>query len=599
MDKDKLYKDNNAFLPVSKRDMESRGISRLDFVMVTGDAYVDHPSFAHAIVSRWLEAHGYSVGIIAQPDWQKTESFTALGKPRLGFLISAGNMDSMVNLYTVNKKRRARDMYSPGGRAGRRPARTTQVYAKKIREAYGDIPVIIGGIEASLRRFAHYDYWSGKVMPSILASSGADILIYGMGERALLEVADALAGGLPPEHITYVGGTVYKAEGLDRVYGYVEVPGENEVAGSKEKYNEAFVRQSSDRENILVQKHKSCYIIQNPPAAALSTAEMDEVYSLPYARMAHPMYAKPVPALEEVKFSITATRGCIGGCSFCALNYHQGKEVVWRSVESIVKEAEIMAADPGFKGYIHDVGGPTANLYGAYCGRKEGVCTKRRCLVPEPCPNLREGSAAYLELLGKLRRLEGIKKVFIRSGIRHDLALMDKSGRFIRELAKHHVSGQLKLAPEHVCPNVLDKMGKPDIKVYERFCDIFNRESKKAGRKQYVLPYFMSSHPGCTMKEAHVLAGYLHDSGFVPEQAQDFYPTPGTLATCMYYTGADPYTGRKVYVERDPVRKAAQRALIGQRGGGKKTPKKEIYGKTRKGAPGSAKGGKKGRGRRA
>ncbi len=550
-------------MPVSKEDLVERGIDQLDFVLVTGDAYVDHPSFAHAVVSRWLQAYGYSVGIIAQPDWKDAEAFTLLGRPRLGFLISAGNMDSMVNLYTVNKKRRAKDLYSPGGKTGRRPARTTQVYAKKIREAYGDIPIVTGGIEASLRRFAHYDYWSGKVMPSILASSGADLLIYGMGEKALLEMAEGLAGGLDIRHITYVNGTVYKADDLEKVYEFTEIPSENDVTGDKSKYNKAFQIQSKNRQDVLVQRHKSGYIVQNPPAEKLTGEEMDSVYALPYTRQAHPMYRQPIPALEEVKFSITATRGCVGECAFCALNFHQGKDVVWRSEDSIVEEAEQMAQDAGFKGYIHDVGGPTANLYGARCNRKGGPCNSRRCLVPKPCPHLVEGSRAYVKLLRRLRTVRGVKKVFIRSGIRHDLALMDKSGTFIRELAKHHVSGQLKLAPEHVCDHVLHIMGKPGIKVYEAFCDIFNKESKKAGKKQYVLPYLMSSHPGCRMEDAVKLAEYIRDSGFAPEQAQDFYPTPGTLATCIYYTGVDPFTGKKVYVERDAGRKAMQRALVG------------------------------------
>jgi len=551
-----------GFLPVSKKDMAEMEIEELDFIMVTGDAYVDHPSFAHALISRWLVAHGYSVGIIAQPEWVKKEAFMVMGKPRLGFLISAGNMDSMVNIFTVNKKRRSRDMYSPGGKAGRRPPRATQVYTQKIREAYGDVPVIAGGIEASLRRFAHYDYWDNRVLPSLLVSSGADILVYGMGEKAILEAAEALDGGLAVKDITYIKGTVYKADTLERVYDYEEIPSENRVIGDKRYYAEAFVKQMRGRRKVLVQRHKDCWVVQNPEAGQLKRSEMDFAYSLPYKRAAHPMYGKPVPALDEVKFSITATRGCIGECAFCALSYHQGKAVVSRSEESVVSEAESFAGEMDFKGIIHDVGGPTANLYGAKCTNPEGVCNARRCMVPKPCRFFKENQASYLRLLKRIRELPGIKRVFVRSGIRHDVALLDKSGKFIRELARHHVSGQLKLAPEHVRDSVLKVMGKPDIKLYERFCDKFNEESKKAGRKQYVLPYLMSSHPGCDMEDAIYLAEYLRDSGFSPEQAQDFYPTPGTLATCMYYTGFDPFDGRKLFVEKNPERKAMQRALI-------------------------------------
>ncbi|MDL2237332.1 YgiQ family radical SAM protein [Christensenellaceae bacterium OttesenSCG-928-K19] len=551
-----------GFLPVNKKDMREQDIEQLDFVLVTGDAYVDHPSFAHAVISRYLVGHGYSVGILAQPNWKTGDAFKALGRPRLGFLISAGNMDSMVNLYTAAKKRRGRDLYSPGGKAGKRPARTTQVYAKKIREAYGDVPIIVGGIEASLRRFAHYDYWENKILPSILASSGADLLVYGMGERAIVEIAEALDGGLKVRDVTYVRGTVYKAENLERVYDYVELPGENKVNGEKHVFAEAFLTQMQNRRDVLVQQHKSCYIVQNPPANKLTQKELDFVYALPYQRRAHPAYTQPVPALDEVKFSITATRGCVGECAFCALYYHQGKELVWRSENSVLQEAEAFLADKEFKGYIHDVGGPTANLYGTKCTNPAGVCAKRRCLVPVPCKHLKEGQRAYVKLLGKLRGLQGVKKVFIRSGVRHDLALMDKSGLFIRELAKHHVSGQLKLAPEHASRRVTELMGKPPIERYEQFCRAFERESKKVGKKQHVLPYYMCAHPGCTLDDAIVLAEYMRDSGFCPEQAQEFYPTPGTLASCMYYTGLNPLTGREVFVEKSVEGKAMQRALM-------------------------------------
>ncbi len=551
-----------GFLPTNKKDLKEMGIESLDFVLVTGDAYVDHPSFAHAVISRYLVAHGYSVGIIAQPDWRNAGAIKSLGKPRLAFLISAGNMDSMVNIFTVNKKRRARDMFSPGGKTGRRPARSTAVYTRMIRESYGDVPVVIGGIEASLRRFAHYDYWDNKVLPSILASSGADLLIYGMGERPIIEVAEALSGGIAVSDITYVNGTVYKAKDLARVYDYVEIPGENKIVGDKKSYSEAFLKQMHERSAVLVQPHKSCYIVQNPPAEPLSTEELDFVYSLPYKRAAHPSYDKLVPALEEVKYSITAVRGCVGACSFCALYYHQGKDIVSRSEQSVLEEASGFAAEREFKGNIHDVGGPTANMYGLACVNPAGRCYSRRCLTPKPCRFLRENHASYARMLKKLRELPGVKRVFIRSGIRHDLALLEKDGSFIRELAGHYVSGQLRLAPEHVCPDVLRRMGKPDIELYERFCQRFDAASKKAGKKQYVLPYFMSSHPGCEMGDAVRLAEYVRDCGFMPEQAQDFYPTPGTLSTCIYYTGFDPATGKPVYVEKQPERKAMQRALI-------------------------------------
>lgn len=552
----------NEFLPTTKKELKQQEIEQLDFVLVTGDAYVDHPSFAHAVISRYLVAHGYSVGIISQPNWKIADEFKTLGRPKLGFLISAGNMDSMVNLFTVNKKRRARDMYTAGGKTGKRPARTTQVYAKKIREAYGNIPIIIGGIEASLRRFAHYDYWDNRVLPSILTSSGADLLVYGMGERTIVEIAEALAGGLDVADVTYINGTVYKAETLERVYDYVEIPDENKVVGDKKQYADAFLKQMHDREHVLVQKHKSCYVVQNPPAEALSSEELDFVYELPYVRMAHSRYDKPVPALEEIRYSITAVRGCVGACSFCALYYHQGKEVVSRTQSSVINEAVLFTGEPEFKGYVHDVGGPTANMYGLSCKNPKGRCNKRRCLTPQPCKWLVENHGAYLQLLGKLRGLPKIKKVFIRSGIRHDLALLDKSGSFIRELAKHYVSGQLRLAPEHVDEVVLKCMGKPNIEKYEQFCGRFDMASKKAGKQQYVLPYFMSSHPGCTMTQAVQLAEYVRDAGATPEQVQDFYPTPGTLATCMYYLGFDPATGKQLYVEKQQEQKAMQRALL-------------------------------------
>ncbi|HBU12956.1 MAG TPA: YgiQ family radical SAM protein [Clostridiales bacterium] len=549
----------DGFLPINKNDLKKQGIEQLDFVLVTGDAYVDHPSFAHAVISRWLVAYGYSVGIIAQPNWKDTEAFRVLGRPKLAFLVSAGNMDSMVNLYTSLKKRRGRDMYAPGGKTGKRPARTTQVYTKKIREAYGDIPVVIGGIEPSLRRFAHYDYWENKVLPSILASSGADLLVYGMGEKPMLEIAEALSGGLLVRDVTYIRGTAYKTDSLKRVYDYVELASENAVNGDKKAYAEAFLTQMTDREHVLTQKHKSGYIVQNPPAEKLTQGELDAVYALPYRRKSHPGYAQPIPALSEVAFSITAMRGCVGACAFCAIYYHQGKEITWRSEKSVLEEAERLTKEKGFKGYIHDVGGPTANLYGASCKNPKGMCGRRRCLVPKPCRYFTEGQAAYVALLRKLRQVPGVKKVFIRSGIRHDVALLDKKGAFIKELARHHVSGQLKLAPEHVNGEVTRLMGKPEIEVYEQFCRAFSAASEK---KQYVLPYYMCAHPGCGLLEAVQLAEHMRDSGFCPEQAQEFYPTPGTLATCMYYTGIDPLTGKTVFVEKQQEGRAMQRALM-------------------------------------
>ncbi len=551
-----------GFLPTTKQEMKSMGIDRLDFILITADAYVDHPSFAHAVVSRYLVAHGYTVGIIAQPNWKNTDDFRRLKEPKLGFLISGGNMDSMVNLFTSSKKRRAKDLYSPGGKTTYRPERATIVYAKKVREVYGNVPIIIGGIEASLRRFAHYDYWDNKVMPSILADSKADILVYGMGERALVQIAQGLEGGLAVKDITYVNGTMYRAENLERVYEYKEIASEAAVMKDKNAFADAFVVQMHERNKVLCQKSKREYVVQNPPEEPLLQEEMDFIYSLPYKRAPHPKYTLPIPAFSEVKYSISATRGCVGGCAFCALYYHQGKNITYRSEKSILEEANIFLQEKGFKGYIHDVGGPTANFYGLKCTNKNGMCNKRRCLTPTPCKFLRENHGEYLSVLKKLREIPGIKKVFIRSGIRFDYALMDKSGRFIRELAKNHVSGQLKLAPEHVSDNVLACMGKPNMKVYERFCEIFNRESAKTGKKQYILPYFMSSHPGCEIKDAVRLAQYVKENGFAPEQAQDFYPTPGTLASCMYYTQKDPYTKKDIYVPRDKHEKEMQRALI-------------------------------------
>ncbi len=546
------------FLPMSKSEY---GNLPLDFVLVTGDAYVDHPSFANALIGRWLKLNGYSVGVIAQPGWNSPADFERLGRPRLGFLVSAGNMDSMVNLYTVNKRKRRTDAYSPGGQTGLRPRRASIVYTNKIREAFGDVPVILGGIEASLRRFAHYDYWDDAVRESILADSGADLLVYGMGENPILEIAEALDAGIGISDITYVKGTCYTAKNLDKVYEYVKTPSFDEVKSDKRKYCEAFMVQSDERENPVVQMQRDFYIVANPPAAPLSQEVMDRIYGMDFAGKPHPSYTENIPALEEVRFSITSQRGCIGGCAYCSLYYHQGRELQKRSRESILAEGKKMTASKDFKGYIHDVGGPTANFYGAACLNPKGVCTKRKCLVPEKCKYLRIDHAEYVDILKKLRALPGVKKVFIRSGIRFDYALMDND-EFIRELAAHHVSGQLKVAPEHVSDGVLRLMGKPSVEVYKKFVNKFNTISKRLHLKQYVLPYFISSHPGCTLRDAVELAEYLRDTGFLPEQVQDFYPTPGTVATCMYYTGMDPKTGKSVYVAKTAEEKAMQRALM-------------------------------------
>lgn len=547
-----------SFLPMTAAELDGR---ELDFILVTGDAYVDHPSFANALIGKWLELNGYGVGIIAQPDWNSLEDFKKLGRPRLGFLVSAGNMDSMVNLYTVNKHRRREDAYSPGGKAGLRPKRATIVYTNKIREAYGDVPVIVGGVEASLRRFAHYDYWDDAVRQSILADSGADLLVYGMGENPILEIADALASGLGVRDVTYVNGTCYPAHGLELVYGYKETPSFEEVLKHKRSYCDAFVLEMDERDAPVAQMQRDFYVVQNPPAEPLTEEQMDRVYGMDFAYRPHPSYKENIPALEEVKFSLTTQRGCIGGCAYCSIYYHQGKHLQNRSRQSILDEAKKMTADREFKGYIHDVGGPTANFYGAGCTNPKGVCTKRRCLAPQKCKYLRVSHAEYVGLLKQLRALPGVKKVFVRSGVRHDYALMDNDA-FIRELAAHHVSGQLRVAPEHVSGDVLRIMGKPDIDKYKQFVNKFNNVSNRLHIKQYVLPYFLSSHPGCTLTDAVALAEFIRDEGFIPDQVQDFYPTPGTIATCMYYTGMDPYTKKPVYVAKSPREKDMQRALM-------------------------------------
>ena len=546
------------FLPMFKTECESLP---LDFVLVTGDAYVDHPSFANALIGRWLQLNGYSVGVIAQPDWNITGDFIRLGRPRLGFLVSAGNMDSMVNLYTVGRKKRKTDAYSPGGKTGLRPKRASIVYVNKIREAFGDVPVILGGIEASLRRFAHYDYWDDGVRQSILADSGADLLVYGMGEAPILEIAEALSAGIGVSDVTYVKGTCFTAKDLDRVYEYVSTPSLAEVKSDKRKYCDAYNIQSDEREVPVAQMQQDFYVVANPPAEPLSQQVLDRIYGMDFQGRPHPHYLQDIPALEEVRFSITSQRGCIGGCAYCSIYYHQGRNLQRRSEESILIEAEKMTANKDFKGYIHDVGGPTANFYGARCLNPKGVCTKRKCLVPEKCRFLRVDHSEYINILKKLRALPRVKKVFIRSGIRYDYALMD-DGAFIRELAAHHVSGQLKVAPEHVSDDVLRIMGKPSLENYKKFVNKFNTVSKRLQLKQYILPYFISSHPGCTLRDAVELAEYLRDTGFMPDQVQDFYPTPGTAATCMYYTGLDPKTKKAVYVAKTVQEKAMQRALM-------------------------------------
>ena len=551
--------------------MAARGWEDYDFLVITGDAYVDHPSFGPAIISRVLEAEGYRVAVMAQPDWRKPSSFTDLGRPRLGVLISGGNIDSMVAHYTAARKRRHDDAYSPGNRAGLRPDRATIVYANRIREVFGDIPLIIGGLEASLRRFAHYDYWEDKVRRSILFDAQADLLVYGMGETATREIAARLASGTPVGEITDVKGTCFAAKDPSAcVYPRVEVPSFETVAADRRCYAMAnkveYEEHDPVRGRAILQRHGDRLLITNPPAMPLTTAELDAVAELPYVREPHPMYDSMggVPAIEEVRFSVIHNRGCFGACNFCSLAFHQGRMITSRSHESVIREVTALTRHPGFKGYIHDVGGPTANFRRPSCQKqlKVGLCKNRACLAPEPCPNLDADHTDYLMLLRKLRQIPGIKKVFIRSGIRFDFMMEDKSGEFFAELVQHHISGQLKVAPEHCVNSVLDEMGKPHIEVYERFRQKYERLNRRYGKEQYLVPYLMSSHPGCTMADAVRLAEWLHKTGRQPEQVQDFYPTPGTLSTCMYHTGLDPRTMEPVYVPRDPHEKAMQRALM-------------------------------------
>lgn len=559
------------FLPISKKDMKKRGWDTVDFVYIIGDAYVDHSSFGPAIISRVLESRGFRVGIISQPDWTVDESVCVFGEPRLGFLVSGGNMDPMVNHYTVSKKRRKSDAYTPGGVTGKRPDHATVVYCNLIRRTYKNTPIIIGGIEASLRRMAHYDYWSDSLKRSILLDSQADIISYGMGERSIVEIAEALDSGIDVRDITFIEGTVYKTKDIESVYDYVMLPSFEDLKRDRLEFAKSFNTQYRNTDPFsgkrLVEPYdKGIYVVQNPPAKPLTQMEMDDVYALPFMNTYHPSYEKAggVPAINEIKFSITSNRGCFGSCSFCALAFHQGRIIQARSHESIIAEATEMTKAPDFKGYIHDVGGPTANFRHPACEKqlKSGACQNRQCLFPEPCKNLKADHKDYVALLRKLRSLPKVKKVFVRSGIRFDYALADKDDTFIRELCRYHVSGQLRVAPEHVSDNVLRLMGKPENSVYEKFVNKCNRINEKNGMKQYLVPYLMSSHPGSTLKDAIELAEYVRDIGYMPEQVQDFYPTPSTISTCMYYTGVDPRNMQPVYVAKNPHEKAMQRALI-------------------------------------
>lgn len=562
---------DNMFLPVTREEMTERGWDRPDFVYVNGDAYVDHPSFGPAIISRVLENAGFRVAMLSQPDYKSADDFKRFGKPRLGFLVSAGNIDSMVAHYTVSKKKRNYDYYSPGGKMGNRPDRAVIVYCNRIREAYGDVPIIIGGLEASLRRFAHYDYWDNKVRRSILVDSRADILTYGMGENILLRIAHLLDKGIPVKKIHDVRGTVYLTSLDDKVhFPRVDTFTYDELKTDKQKYAEAYKIQYLNQDSIsgkaITEIYDGKMLVQNPPMPPLEREELDAVYALPFTRTYHPMYEKDggVPGIEEVRFSIAHNRGCFGGCNFCALTFHQGRTVRSRSIESCVKEAEQIASMPDFKGYIHDVGGPTANFRGPACEKqlKDGVCLNRKCLAPTPCKKLKADHTEYIELLRAIERVKGVKKVFIRSGIRYDYMLEDKDPTFFRKLVTDHVSGQLKVAPEHICDNVLNMMGKPSVKVYEKFKERYFKYSKECGKEQYIVPYLMSSHPGSTLNDALEIALYLKRNGIRPEQVQDFYPTPGTVSTVMYYTGINPLNGKSVYCTTDYREKQLQRALL-------------------------------------
>ena len=556
------------FLPVTKEEMLERGWSQPDFVYVNGDAYVDHPSFGAAIITRVLEAHGFKVCMLAQPNWKTTDDFKRFGKPRLGFLVSSGNIDSMVNHYTVSKRHRKQDLYSNNGESGHRPDRAVIVYCQKIREAYKDATIIIGGIEASLRRLAHYDYWDDKVRQSILVDSSADLCMFGMGENSIIEIAEALDSGIEVQYLTYLDGTVYRTKDLSNIgEDYILLPSYEEIKNDKKAYAKSFYQQYLNTDHyaskILVEPYQGFYIVQNHPNRPLTQLEFDDTYALPYMRTYHPMY-EYIPAIEEVKFSLISNRGCFGACNFCALNFHQGRIIQTRSHESLIQEAKGLIQDPDFKGYIHDVGGPTANFRQPACKKQEthGACPNKQCLWPKPCKNLIVDHSDYTKLLKELSSLEGVKKVFVRSGIRYDYLYYDSDDTFFKELIKNHISGQLKVAPEHISNRVLDKMGKPGRNIYEKFVEKYNRLNKELHKDQYLVPYLMSSHPGSDLKAAIELAEYLRDIHHQPEQVQDFYPTPGTLSTAMYYTGLDPRDMKPVYVARTPKEKAMQRALM-------------------------------------
>ncbi|WP_238948270.1 YgiQ family radical SAM protein [Clostridium sp. YIM B02569] len=558
------------FLPISKEDLKKRKIDQLDFIIVSGDAYVDHPSFGTAIIGRTLEAQGFNVGIIAQPNWHSSEDFKKLGKPKYGFLVNSGNIDSMVNHYTAAKKTRREDLYSPGGEAGHRPDRSIIVYCNRIREAYKDAAIAIGGIEASLRRFAHYDYWDNKVRRSILVDSKADLLMYGMGEKTVVQIAELLRYGANIKNITSVRGTCYLTKDISNIKNAVIVPSFDEVSTDKEAYGEAYKLEYYEQDSIngrtIIQQYGDRYLVQNPPQENLTQEEMDMTYDLPYTRTYHPIYEEKggIPAIQEVKFSITSHRGCFGSCSFCALTFHQGRVIQNRGQESIIDEAKLLTTLPDFKGYIHDIGGPTANFRHRACKKQieHGTCKNKQCMFPSPCKNLIIDHTEYLSLLKKVRKLPGIKKVFIRSGLRYDYLIHDKNDAFFKELCEHHISGQLKVAPEHVVPKVLNQMGKPTREVYDKFVNKYFQINKQIDKKQFLVPYLMSSHPGSDLNAAIDLALYIKEMGYTPEQVQDFYPTPGSLSTTMYYTGFNPITGEKVYIPKTPEEKEMQRALI-------------------------------------
>ena len=558
------------FLPICMEDMKERGWEHPDFVMVTGDAYVDHPSFGTAIISRVLESHGYKVAILAQPDWRTADDFKRFGAPRLGFMINSGNVDSMVNHYSVFKHRRKNDAYSPGGVSGRRPDRAVIVYSNRAREAYPGIPVIIGGLEASLRRLGHYDYWDDKVRRSVLLDSKADILIYGMGERAAVEIADALDAGIDIKDLDWIRGTCVRKKDTELFEDDIILPDFDDIVRSKKAYCRSFAMQYRSNDAVtgrrVLEKYREGIVVQNPPQPPLEREELDEVYGLDYMRDYHPVYEKEggVPAIREVKFSITANRGCFGGCAFCAITYHQGREVRSRSTESIVEEARKLKKLKDFKGYIHDVGGPTANFRKPSCAKqkKHGMCERKDCLFPKPCRELEADHSEYMEVLDAVRNVDGVKKVFIRSGIRYDYLLADKSNEFLKQLCRYHVSGILKVAPEHIADGVLKCMHKPGMEVFDEFKKEYEEMNEKLGLKQYMVPYFISSHPGSRLEDAVELALYMKKTGFIPDQVQDFYPTPGTLSTCMYYTGMDPFTLKPVYVAKTEKEKKMQRALL-------------------------------------